>query len=119
MATLAPVFTELRKIMAPYGAKLEIKRDAPGDFYVDTRHLGANKTPIFFGAVQEKAKFVSYHLMPVYSHPELLEGISPEVKARMQGKSCFNFNEVATALMKQLAALTKRSFERYKKVGYV
>lgn len=119
MSTLAPVFTELRNIMAPYGAKLDTKRDAPGDFYVDTRQLGANKKPIFFGAVQEKAKFVSYHLMPVYSYPELLDEISPELKARMQGKSCFNFNQIDAALMKQLAALTKRSFEQYKKVGYV
>ena len=119
MSTLAPVFAELRGIMAPYGAKLDTKRDTAGDLYVDTRHIQKNKKALFFGAVQEKAKFVSYHLMPVYTNPELLDGLSPELKARMQGKSCFNFNKVEAPLMKELAALTKKSFEQYKKDGYV
>ncbi len=117
--SLDPVFAELRGIMAPYGAKLDTKRDAAGDFYVDTRHVQKNKKALFFGAVQTKAKFVSYHLMPVYLHPELLEGISPELQARMQGKSCFNFAKVEAPLLKELAALTKRSFDQYKKDGYI
>jgi hypothetical protein len=40
--------------------------------------------------VQIKKNYVIYHLMPVYLNPGLLEGMSPGLRKRMQGKSCFN-----------------------------
>ncbi len=46
---------------------------------------------MFFGAAVIKKNYVSFHLMPVYVHPDLLEGISDGLRKRMQGKSCFNF----------------------------
>ena len=46
--------------------------------------------------------------------PEMLETISPELKKRMQGKSCFNFRTVDEALFDELTALTKRGYERFK-----
>lgn len=57
--------------------------------------------------------------MPVYVKPELLESVSPELKARMQGKSCFNFAASEPELFKELAALTKASYGSYKEQGYV
>jgi len=53
--------------------------------------------------------------MPVYAFPDLLKGISPALKKRMQGKSCFNFTEIDDEMLAELAALTKRGFERFKK----
>jgi hypothetical protein len=64
MPDLSLVFTELRKIMAPYAARLDVKRDDASELYVDTRHVQKNKRPLFFGAVQLKKAYVSYHLMP-------------------------------------------------------
>ena len=52
--------------------------------------------------------------MPVYMYPEMLETISPDLKKRMQGKSCFNFKSMDETLFDELAALTKRGFERFK-----
>ena len=49
------------------------------------------RQPMWFGGVRSGKAYVSYHLMPVYSHPALLEAISPALRRRMQGKSCFNF----------------------------
>ena len=72
IADLQTVFTELRGVMAPFATQLDVKNDAPGDYYIDTRHIQKNKKPLFFGAVQVKKSFVSYHLMPVYLRPELL-----------------------------------------------
>lgn len=46
-------------------------------------------------------------------YPELLNGISPELKKRMQGKSCFNFKKVEPELFKELAELTKKGAERF------
>ncbi len=119
MPELNVVFSELRSIMAPYAAKLDAKKDDASELYVDTKHVQKNKRPLFFGAVQVKKAFVSFHLMPVYLRPELLEGLSPQLKARMQGKSCFNFTEVDKPLFKELAALTKAGFASYKEQGFV
>ena len=52
--------------------------------------------------------------MPVYMFPDLLEGISPELRKHMQGKSCFNFRKVDPALFSELAELTCRSAERFR-----
>lgn len=119
MPDLNPVFAELRKIMAPYAAKLEATRDDDLELYVDTRHIQKNKKPLFFGAVQIKKSYVSYHLMPIYVKPELLASASPELKARMQGKSCFNFTAIEPALIKELAALTRAGYASYKEQGFV
>jgi hypothetical protein len=56
--------------------------------------------------------------MPVYLKTELLDGLSPGLKSRMQGKSCFNFSEVDKPLFKELAALTKAGFASYKEQGF-
>jgi hypothetical protein len=118
MPDLNAVFTALRSIMAPYAAKLDPKTDDATQFYVDTKFIQKNKKPLFFGAVQIKKSHVSFHLMPVYAKPELLDRLSPGLKARMQGKSCFNFTEVDKPLFKELAALTKAGFASYKEQGF-
>jgi hypothetical protein len=119
MPDLAPVFAELRKVMAPYAAKLVSTRDDEQELYVDTKHVQKNKKPLFFGAVQVKKSYVSFHLMPVYLKPELLASASPEFRNRMQGKSCFNFTSVEPALLKELSSLCKAGFATYKEQGFV
>jgi hypothetical protein len=57
--------------------------------------------------------------MPVYVNPKILNGISPELKKRMQGKSCFNFKKVNESLFKELAILTKEGFDYYEKNGMI
>lgn len=105
--------------MLPYAQKLDCKTDRDDELYVDTRYVLSNKKPLWFGAVQIKKNYVSYHLMPVYVNPKLLESISPELKKRMQGKSCFNFKSTEASLFKELASLTEAGFKDYKKQGYV
>lgn len=119
MSDLSSVYADLHKIMAPYAAKLDVKRDDGKELYVDTRHIQKNKKPLFFGAVQTKTSYVAFHLMPVYTKPELLDAISSELRSRMQGKSCFNFKSAEPALFKELAGLTKTAFASYEGQGFV
>ncbi|MDJ0951153.1 MAG: hypothetical protein QNJ94_19765 [Alphaproteobacteria bacterium] len=113
------VFEELRAILLPYAQMLECKTDRPGDLYIDTRHIMKNGKPLFFGSAQVKKRYVSYHLMPVYVNPALLDSVSPGLKKRMQGKSCFQFRAVDQALFAELAELTRIGFEDYRRQGYV
>ncbi len=119
MTNLTSVFVDLKAIMAPYVAQLDVKKDDDTELYLDTKHLQKNKKPLFFGAVQIKKSYVSFHLMPVYVKPELLTGLSSELKNRMQGKSCFNFTSTEPVLMKELEILTKASYASYKEQGFV
>jgi hypothetical protein len=119
MPDFTTVFAELHKILAPYAAKLDTKKDDAMELYIDTRHIQKNKKSLFFGAVQVKKSYVSFHLMPVYLRPELLASVSQELKSQMQGKSCFNFSAIEPTLIKELTALTKAGFASYKEQGFV
>ena len=119
MTDLNAVFAELRRVLAPYASILDCKKDDTSQLYVDTHHIQANKTPLFFGAVQVKKSYVSFHLMPVYLKPDLLQDISTALKARMQGKSCFNFKKVDESLFAELASLTKAGYASYQEQGFV
>ena len=113
------VFDSLKDILRQYAGDLDCVKDNPGDYYLDTRHKMRNKKPLFFGAVQIKKNYVSYHLMPVYVFPELLQQLTPGLKHRMQGKSCFNFKSPDNELFEEIASLTNAGFIRYREAGYV
>ena len=102
---LEKVFEHLSAILRPYAAELDCKADEPGRLYVDTRHIMTNKKPLFFSAVEVKKAYVSYHLMPVYVNPSLLDGMSEGLAARMHGKSCFNFRHMDEALLNVIGGM--------------
>lgn len=85
------VYFALREVMRPCEPVLEVVRDTRGEYYLNCKKPSAGDKPMFFGAVQIKKRYVSYHLMPVYVFPDLIEGLSPALRKRMHGNSCFNF----------------------------
>ena len=109
-----PVFERLREILKPYAPNLTITQDTSDFYSLDGHYSQKFKKNLFFGSAQIKKNYVSFYLMPVYMYPEMLETISPELKKRMQGKSCFNFKQVDEPLCNELAALAKLGFERFK-----
>ncbi len=113
----AEVFTALRAILAAHAKELKVTADSPKGYSLNTPYSGRWKKELFFGAVQVTKNYVSFHLFPVYMYPDLLEGATPELKARMQGKSCFNFRAREAALFTELAALTKSGLARLKAEG--
>lgn len=85
------IFLRLKSLFNPFASNLVVVTDSDTTFYADTPFTQKNKKPMFFGSVMVNKGYVAFHLMPVYCFPELLKDISPELKKRMQGKSCFNF----------------------------
>ena len=108
------VFEQLKNILRPYAEKLTHKADTSNAYYLDGPYSEKWKKVLFFGSAQIKKNYVSFYLMPVYMYPELLQGISPELKKRMQGKSCFNFKKVELDLFGELAELTRKGAEKFK-----
>ncbi|MDP9465461.1 MAG: hypothetical protein M3P52_12610 [Actinomycetota bacterium] len=135
MPDLQPVFEELQRRMSlhedvfrrsfnPTDANgprsRKVDDPAPETSYL---LLGAasEKYPdgLTFGGVGIGKRYVSYHLMCVYMGPGLLEGMSPELRKRMQGKSCFNFTTVDEGLFDELSAITAKGRELYAAQGWL
>lgn len=108
------VFEQLKNILKPYAKNLTVKADTADSYYLDGPYSEKWKKEVFFGSAQVKKNYVSFYFMPVYMYPELLKDISPELKKRMQGKSCFNFKKVEPGLFKELAELTKKGAEKFR-----
>jgi hypothetical protein len=111
------VFERLRDILKAHESALKLTQNGETGYSLDTNMAHKGK-PVFFGAVRRGKQYVSFHLMPVYASPELLNGLSPELKKRMQGKSCFNFRHVDETLFNELVQLTQAGFERFREKGY-
>ncbi len=109
------IFEQLKQILQPYESKLVLEADTPDNYSLNTPYSEKFRKEVFFGAVQIKKNYVSFHLMPVYMFPDLLETLSPPLRKRMQGKSCFNFSKADGPLFEELAALTQRSVERVRR----
>lgn len=111
------VAAALEGLLRPYEQDLVLTTSPESGYSLSTRHILPNQQALFFASFQVGKAYVSYYLMPVYVFPDLLEGISPELRKRMQGKSCFNFKKVNPALIKELEALTRAGFARYQAEG--
>ena len=116
-AEFEAVFADLRAILADYAPKLRVVRDKPGDYYLDTHTVGKNRKPIMFAAIRVGKAYVSYHFMPVYF--DVIKGMSPALKKRMQGKACFNFTKPDPELLPELGRVTRQGYEAWRKIGWV
>jgi hypothetical protein len=110
---LLKIFLSLKKILRAHAKSLEVATDGPRDYSLNTKRLWKGK-PLFFGAANVRKHYVSYHLMPVYACPDLLQGMSPALRKRMQGKACFNFKTPDPALFAELAELTRKGLRRFR-----
>ena len=107
------VFEQLKSILKQYAPHLTVKTDTADTYYLDGPYSEKWKKELFVGSTQIKKNYVSFYLMPVYMYPELLKEASPELKKRMQGKSCFNFKKVEPTLFAELAELTRKGAEKF------
>ena len=112
MADLDAVHARLREILAPYRESLNVMKDGPGGMALEVPGLEGKPWGYVAGTRVGK-RYVSYYLMPVYAAPELAASLSPELRRRMQGKSCFNFAAVDEALFAELADITARALPTF------
>lgn len=111
MPDLAAVEARLRRILDPYRDRLTVSRDGPDGMYLELP--GYEGQPWgYVGGTRLGKRYASYYLMGVYGSPDLLVSISPALRRRMQGKSCFNFTTIDEGLLAELEALTAKSIER-------
>lgn len=108
----AAVDRRLREILEPLRSRLAATRDGPDGLTLEIPGL-EGKPWGYFGGVRPGRRYVSFYLMSVYASPGLIAAMSPELRRRMQGKSCFNFTTVDEPLFEELARITQAGFEPY------
>ena len=106
--------------MAEEEARLAVQKDTSSEYSLVTKgpspfpqHKGQ---PMWFGAVKLGKVYVSFLLMPLYMSPTLEKEISPSLKKRMHGKTCFNFkaitDEELLADLKKLTAACAAAWDK-------
>jgi hypothetical protein len=118
-ARFESIFADLKALLVPYAAQLVVAADTATGYSLDTPYVAAHRKAIFFGGVRIGKRYVSYHLMPVYASAPLRDSISPALRKRMQGKSCFNFTTLDEDTKRELTELTARGFDGYRALGWV
>ncbi len=111
----ARVFGALKKLMQPLARRMTVLANTPTNFILEGGYAEEHKKKMWFGGVRRGKAYVSFHLIAVYAFPELLKDLSPKLRARMQGKSCFNFTTHDPVLFRELGRLTNRSVARFRK----
>ncbi|MBZ5627344.1 MAG: hypothetical protein LAO06_00595 [Acidobacteriia bacterium] len=115
-ADFAATFRELKTILEPYGDKLRAAHDKPSYYYLETHDKPYRGRAIMFAAVRTGKAYVSFHLFPLYTCPRMTAGMSPALKKRMQGKTCFNFTAPDPTLFAELKKLTAEGFKLFKDI---
>jgi hypothetical protein len=111
----AIVFGALRKqVLEPFLGEIRVQIDKPGNYHTEVPGMFHRGKPLYFAGLRTGKNYVSFHLLPVYSAPELLKGMSPALKKRMQGKACFNFATVDEACFAELNRLTAAGLQLFK-----
>ena len=110
MADLAAVETRLRKLFDPYRDSLTVSKEGPGGIYLEMPGY-EGKPWGYVGGTRVGKAYVSYYLMGAYDGG-LTDSMSPELRKRMQGKTCFNFTKVDEPLFAELEALTAKAIAR-------
>jgi hypothetical protein len=117
-ADLTGVFAALKPICQAHQRACVVLRDAPGTYHLGSQEVRAKDGyRTTFGGLDIGKRYVSAHLMPVYVHPDLLDGISNQLRRRMQGKSCFNFTTVDARLFAEFKMLVDTAVDRFKADG--
>lgn len=106
------VFDRLKRILEPYAGEMHVSADDPTWYGLDMAPESERNPTTWFGAVRRGKRYVSIYLMPVYVEPSLLDGASPELRRRQQGKSCFNFASLDERLFGELEAILRRGYEQ-------
>jgi hypothetical protein len=118
MADFTSVFDALKPILGKHAKRLVIKEDTPTEYTVVTKTPSPfpqhKRQPMFFASVKTGKAYVSFHLMPLYMNPPLTNSVSPELKKRMQGKTCFNFKtEPEPDQLAELKRLTEAGLKEW------
>ena len=130
MATLPEldaVFRRLKDVLSTHDGPLSVSDDTSTKYCLESA-IGPATLKAWGGRVRRPSipvawvevgkAYVSYHLMGI-TVPTVQNGMSKALKARMQGKTCFNFTSLDEATITELDRLTSSSIAAFKNSGFI
>ena len=131
MGNLDKIFSEIKEILEKHSEGLIVKTEIIGSrakVVKPAYHLyGSEEVSLFgkkpqktyIGGVIKQKHYVSFYLMPVYSHPELLKELDQDLKKDLKGKSCFNIKHTTSKSLNQLEDILKKGIKLYKESNWI
>ncbi len=113
------IFAKLRAILQEHASGFVVAADTHDQYCLEIAYSPKFKRSFPVAWVKISKSYVSFHYMPIYFAPTLQKSLSSGLRARMQGKSCFNFKAIDETLFDELRGLTSRGFEVSRKAGVV
>jgi hypothetical protein len=120
------VFQSLRSVLQKHAATLVVSEDTSTQYCLEAP-IGPATLQAWGGKVRRPRipvawvevtkSYVSYHLLGI-AVPSVQAGMTKALKARMQGKACFNFIVADPTLLTELDSLTAASITAFKKAGF-
>src|SRR5215213_6447151 len=101
-------FEGLKGLLQAYSHRFKVTADDQDHYCLEVPFSPKLKKGFPVAWVRISKAYVSYHFMPVYMFPKLREQMSDRLKARMQGKSCFNFQSFDESLFEELGRITSK-----------
>ncbi len=114
MADLHAVEARLRAIFDPYREKLTVSKEGPDGIYLEMPGNEGN-TWGYVGGTRVGKAYASVYLMGAYDGG-LQASMSPELRKRMQGKTCFKFTRIDEDLFAELERITAMAIARQPEV---
>jgi hypothetical protein len=131
MEKLNDIFNELKQILVNNSGDFfesdqyigsQAKKKKPGYHLYGKKEVslfGKKPQKIYIAGVIQQKNYVSFYFSPIYSHPDEFKNISPNLKNTLKGKSCFNINNLAPQILKELEKLLERGIEKYKEIKWI
>jgi hypothetical protein len=115
----AAIFAELRALLEKYANResLAVIDDSERRYCLAGGRHPKHKTPMPLAWVQMGKGYVSFHHMGICGSTRVPDLLSPRLKARMQGKTCFNFKTCEPAILAELDVVTANAFAALRKAG--
>jgi hypothetical protein len=122
------LFVRLRSILQQHAGQCCVADDtatcycleaSPGPATRLARRGNANRSKIPVAWIQLGKTYMSFHLMALYGCKKLLDGMSKELRARTQGKTCFNFRTDNERLFQELESLTAEGVSAFRQAGFI
>lgn len=108
-ADLAAVEARLLEVLRPYRTSLETY----SLYGVDTLRWPGARAHDWFAGVKVASRHVGFFLLPIVTHPGLLDGCTPALLRLRTGKSVFNVRSVDETVLADLEALVARAHAAY------
>ena len=118
IGNFAEVFSRLRAILVAHASGFDVTANTKDHYCLTVAFSPKLKKAFPVAWVKVVKNYVGFHFMPVYMFPQLFRTMSEPLRARMQGKSCFNFTAVDEALFAELEKLTEEGFALSRQTGF-